>query len=86
MLPILPVIEVAARQARAQAAKRFNVPAENVNVWDIASYCPAMVTYTKNSESKINYVVSVGKIYGEVSRVVSAAQPTEKDLKPPLMV
>lgn len=80
VLPILPVIEVAARQARAQAAKRFNVPAENVNVWDIAS-CPAMVTYTKNSESKINYVVSVGKIYGEVSRVVSAAQPTEKRFK-----
>ncbi len=77
LLPVLPVIEVSAIQARLQAAKRFNIPMEEVAVWDICS-CPAMVTYANNSDGKINYVISVSKVFGEVSKIVSNSKPTEK--------
>ena len=80
MMPILPVIEVAAIQARAQAAKRFNVEPDKVAVWHISS-CPAMVTYAGQSKGLINYVIAVSKVYGEVVRVLSKAVPTEKRYK-----
>lgn len=80
IMPILPVIEVAAIQARAQAAKRFGVAPAEVAVWHITS-CPAMVTYAKNSNGKINTVIAVSKVFGEVSKALSAAKPTEKRFK-----
>lgn len=77
LLPIMPPIELAVRQARVKAAKDFAIAPEKVGIWLISS-CPAMVTMVKKLGEEINGVFSVAKIYGDVCRKIDDADPNGK--------
>ncbi len=77
LLPLMPVVEIAAIQARAKFTQELNLRAEDIGIWFISS-CPAMVTMAKECKNEINGVISVAKIYGEILKILSDCKQTKE--------
>lgn len=74
LLPILPPMEVAAKDAKEQAKKQHPELSEDDIVTVFISPCPAKVSYVKNrrgdQKSYVDYVVSISDIYFELLGVM----------------
>ena len=78
VLPIQPPVELAARLARQNAAKRTGLPPEKIGV-AFLSPCPAKVTAAKaplgNEKSSLDAVIAISRIYPDIVKAMKNLTP-----------
>lgn len=69
LIPIDAPVDVAARIARSEAGRKYNIPPEDVGIWFITP-CPAKMTAVKQplgtEKSNVSGAIGIAKIYGDL--------------------
>lgn len=77
LVPINPPVEVAARIARTEYAKKLGIDPAEIGVWFITP-CPAKMTAVKQplgaKTSHITGAIAISQIYGDLLRVLSQGE------------
>lgn len=82
LIPIDSPVEVAARIARQQCIRKYNIENKEIGVWFITP-CPAKMTSIKQplgaEKSHITGAIGISQIYGDILKALSGAPGLKKD-------